>query len=237
MAATGQAGGAAGGEGAAQGQAQGEGQAQGAPGQDVSQLADLLGQQGQSLEEMRSFLASNPWAPQQQGEGEGDQGGEIDLSFLDDPALAPEALQQQMTQTIGGLVDQRAQALVAPVQQQLAEMQRAQEARDLLGEFPEMAEEATAQQVVKMAHEWASEHFPPEIAKVIAQKPATWRAVYMMGRAAESANAEQQGSGDPGAAHLESGAGAGPGQSQVDLKTMIMNGGGARGADVLNFGS
>lgn len=237
MAATGQAGGAAGGEGAAQGQAQGEGQAQ-QSGPDVSQLADLLGQQGQSLEEMRNFLASNPWAAQAQQEGEGEQGGDqIDLSFLDDPALAPEALQQQMQSQLGGLVDQRAQALVAPVQQQLAEMQRAQEARDLLGEFPEMAEEATAQQVVKMAHEWANENFPPEIARVIAQKPATWRAVYMMGRAAESANGEQQGSGDPGAAHLESGAGAGPGQAPVDLKQMIMNGGGTRGADVLNFGS
>lgn len=234
MAATGQAGGAAGGEGAAQGQAQGEGQAQ-QSGPDVSQLADLLGQQGQSLEEMRNFLASNPWAAQPQQEGEGEQGAEIDMSYLDDPTLDTAALQQQMQSQIGGLVDQRAQALVAPVEAKMAEMERRQEARDLLGEFPEMAEEATAQQVVKMAHEWANENFPPEIARVIAQKPATWRAVYMMGRAAESANGEQQGSGDPGAAHLESGAGAGPGQAPVDLKQMIMNGGGTRGADVLNF--
>jgi hypothetical protein len=51
----------------------------------------------------------------------------------------------------------------------------------------------------------------------------------MAHKAAEAANAEGEGSGDPGAATLESGNGAGPGLSPDDLVKKIASAGGLGG--------
>src|SRR5262245_271652 len=111
MAATGQA--AAGGEGQAQGQGgeavqNGSEQGQGSDlGQLVQQLVDGQQAQGQSMEEMRSFLASNPWAAQQVQEASQQQEQGLDLSFLDpqtswteDPAQLGQRLNDVISQAV-----------------------------------------------------------------------------------------------------------------------------------------
>lgn len=221
-------------------QTQGEGgeETQGAS-FDPQQLATQLGQQGETLEQMRQFLASNPWAAQQaQENGDAAQqqqtaAGDFDLSYLDDQALSPEQLQAKLADAINGAVDQRAQALVAPIAQQQAELRRDAEARDLAAEFPELATPEMANKIAGqggLAHQLAESLGTPQLAN----EPKMWRVAYMMHKAAESANAGQ-GSGDPGAAQLESGNGAGPGQTPADLKQSIMNAGHGRGSSVLNF--
>lgn len=229
MAATGQAAGGDGGQ-----QAQGEGQAQ-QTGPDLGQLAEQVGGINSSLEDMRTFLQSNPWAQQQTQEAVQEAGGdEIDLSFLDDPAMLPQDASQRLNEVLNSAIDQRAQALVAPLQQQQTEMRRDQQARDLAGEFPELADPKIAELVAGrggLAEQAAIALGQP----ALAAEPSFWRISYMAHKAAESANAEGEGSGDPGAASLESGNGAGPGLSEADVVQMVKDGGGRRGSSVLNF--
>jgi hypothetical protein len=232
MAAMGQA--AGGGEGQAQGAGQGEGQGQPQGGPDLSGLVEQIGTIASGQEEMRQFLASNPWAAQA-GQEEAESGGELDLSFLDPAANVyenPDAVAERLNQTLNGVVDQRTQAAVAPIQQQMVEMRRDQQARDLAAEFPELAEPDMAKKVAGpggLAVTLAEQLGRPELAA----EPSFWRLAYMANKAAEAANAEQ-GSGDPGAAHLESGNGAGPGLTEADLVKQIAESGG-RGSRVLDF--
>jgi hypothetical protein len=230
MSATGQ--GAQGGEGAAAA-TQGQGEGQGQQGPDLSALAATLGQQGQTLEEMRTFLAGNPWQPQATQETQQQGGDEMDLSWLDEQmAIDPAAANQRLTETIDQRVDQRAQALVAPVIQQQTEMRHNQEARDLAAEFPEIATPEMAEKLAGrggIAEQAAIALGAPHLAA----EPKFWRIAYMAHKAAESAN--QEGSGDPGAVTLESGNGASPGPTAEDLKKAIMNSGDGLGARVLNF--
>jgi hypothetical protein len=136
--------GQAGGEGAAQGQ--GEGQNGG--GEDhLAGLTQQLGQQGQALEEMRSFLQSNPWAQQQQEAAPEEGNGEIDLSWLDDPAIDQQTASARLNDVLNGAVDQRLQAMTGPMQEQMTNMRRDQAARDLAAEFPEIASPEMAQKV------------------------------------------------------------------------------------------
>src|SRR4051812_15056855 len=113
---------AAAGQGQASGGDAGQGEGQGQQGGDVGQLQGLLEAQGQSLEEMRTFLASNPWQQQSQQEGEETGNEPIDLSFLDDPALDQPTVTQRLNETLNGVVDQRAQALMAPMQERMENM-------------------------------------------------------------------------------------------------------------------
>lgn len=235
MSATGQA--ASGGDGGA---AQGEGQAQQQSGPDLNELAGRLDQHGQTLEEIRGFFQTQREQGQQQQAEPVDETPdmseflrELDQGLNLGAGTDFEAANKHLADVVGQVADQRAQALVAPIQQQLADMQHNQIAQDLVNEFPEMAEEATAKRVVGQAQQWAAENYPPEIAKVVANHPGTWRMMYMAGKAAESAN--DAGSGDSAAASLESGNGAGPGaQQQVDRVKQIMEAGG-RGKSVLDF--
>lgn len=231
MAATGQA---AGGEGAAQGQggeaAQGQQQAQGA---DLGQLSEQIGALGGGLEDMRQFLAGNPWA-QQPDQGQQQDDG-LDLSWLNpeqqSPLDDPAALSQKLNEVISGAVSQQAQALLAPIQERQEAMRRDQEARDLASEFPELATDEMAQKVAGrggLAEQLAAQLGQPGLAA----EPKFWRIAYMASKAAESAN---QGSGDTGAAHLEGGGGPGPAQmTEADLVKQIAGSGDGLGAGVLN---
>lgn len=228
MSATGQ--GAAGGDG---GQAQGEGQAQQSGGPDLSALTDTLGQLQQGQEEIRGWFEQQRQQAQQSGDPEPDV---PDLSFLDqglnlDPGIDPEAVNRQFADVVSNVADQRAQALIAPLQQQVETMQRDQLAADLVSEFPELATPEAAQRIAGkggLAEQLAESLGVPQLAG----NPLMWRVAHMMDKAAESANGS--GSTDPGAASLESGNGASPGaQPQVDLVKQIMEAGG-RGNRVLD---
>lgn len=226
MAAIGQGTGASGGDGQAQGEGQGSG--------DFSQIQGLLETQGQSLQEMQQLLQSQPWQQQQQQgrEGEQETGNEpIDLSFLDDPTIDQSTASERLNQVLNGVVDARVQALQAPVVEQQTQMRRDLAARDLAGEFPELADEKMANLVAGqggLAERAAAMLGQPQLAA----EPSFWRLAYMAHKAAEAAN--QEGSGDPGAASLESGGGAGPApMSQEDRVKQIMGAGG-RGSSVLD---
>lgn len=241
MAATGQA---ASGEG--QGQQQGGEAAQNggqqAQGPDLSQLGEQIGTLGSGLEEMRQFLQSNPWAAQQTEAGQAEDEG-LDLSWLNpeqqSPLDDPAALSQRLNEVINGAVDQRAQALIAPHVEKQEAMRRNMEARDLAGEFPELGTPEMAEKVAgrgglaeAFAREVAESVGQPQLAAMLAAEPRVWRLAYMAHKAGESAN---QGSGDPGAAHLEGGGGPGPAQlSGADLVKQIANSGDGLGAGVLN---
>ena len=232
-----------GGEAAQDGNGQQGGEAAQAP--DLSSLTEQLGQVASGQEELRQFLASQPW---QQQEAEAQQQEpeeppiEADLSFLDpgDPNYDPEQVSQRLTSLVGQLVnhgvEQGIQQHVAPLREQQAEMRREAEAERLVGEFPELADTDTANEVVNASRQYAAVLGVPQLG----DEPAFWRIMYAAGRAFDAAR--EEGSGDPGAAHLEGGGGANPGASQADQEAAnkarvdaLLGGGGKRGASVLNF--
>lgn len=208
------------GDGTAQGNGNnGDGQQAGGPdfGAFTQQLESLSSSQNETREALQGI---SEWVASQQQDGQEEQGGEpeLDLSFLGDEAnyaMDPEQLQSQLGNVINQAVQQQVQSLMGPQQQQLAEMRMEQQARDLVGEFPELGQEDTAKQVVGLAAQIADQNFPPEVAKVLNNSPAWWRQVYLAGRGVEAANTE--GADAPAAAHLEGGGGAAPaGGSQAN---------------------
>jgi hypothetical protein len=226
MSAPGQAaGGDAGGD---NGQAQGEAQ-----GPDLSGMVDQIGQIASGQEEMRQYLASNPWQAQEPAAEEAQDEG-LDLSWMDpqNPVYEdPAAVAQRLNDQISGAVEQRVQALTDPMREQMAEMRRDQQARDLAAEFPEIATDEMAQQIAGpggLAAQMADQLGQPGLAA----EPSFWRLVYMAHKQAEQAN---NGSDGPGAASLESAGGPGPAQqSNEDIVKGIMESGG-QGSKVLNF--
>jgi hypothetical protein len=231
------------GQGAGGANGQGDGQQQGGEGADsgpdFAAMQQALSSQGETLESMRDFLQSAPWQDIQQAQGQeapqqDDPFGELDLGILDPDVAAgmdPQQFSQQLSQTISQaaeqIADRQVEQRVGPVEQQLAEMQRQQDVASLVGEFPEIAEEDTAKQVLQAAGQLAEQMGQPELG----QNPKFWRVVYMAGRAADAAAEEQ---GDISApVGLESGAGATPGGGGGDLGDQIV---GARaGRGVLPF--
>lgn len=193
-----------------------------------SQLEQIVGGQ----DELRQLLASEPWrqpAEQQPAEPEQQQQpAEVDLSFLDpaDPAYDPDQMGERLTSAFAQYMEQSQQQALAPIQQQMTEMRQEAELRDLLGEFPEIAE--NSEEIVRAAHEYASALNMPQAAN----EAGFLRLVFLAGRAIDAA--QNEGSGDPGAAHLEGGGGANPGASQVDPVQAILKPGGKRGASVLD---
>jgi hypothetical protein len=250
---TGAAAGAAAGGDAGQGEGQQQGGEGAGTGPDFAALQSMLDSQGQQLGEMREFLQSNPWAEiQQAGQdgGEQDFGPELDLGFLDpavaatmDPDQLSAKLGEQMQAAARSEAEKLVQAQVAPLQQQIAEQQRSQEINALVGEFPELNEAETAQQVLGAAGQLAEQLAPglatslglhgqeQQIAQALASSPGFWRSTYMAGRAADAA--QEEGGNVPAPATLESGAGATPGGGQGDLGDQII--GARRGASVLPY--
>lgn len=215
--------------------AAGNGQAQG-DGGEAQQGPDLAGITSQlealtgGHEELRQLLQSAPWAQAEtQAAEEADPG--LDLSFLQeyqDPAADPQNLAEQLQPAIEQLVQQRLQAAIGPVQQQVEQQRIQSEAEALVGEFPEMGDPEKAQQVVALARELAEELGQPQLAN----EPKFWRQAYMVGRAVDQTNNE--GRNVPNAAHLEGGGGATPAGSQVDPGDLIVQAG-RGGSSVLPF--
>jgi hypothetical protein len=202
---------------------------------DFGALSEQLQQLAGGQEELRQFLATNPWQAQetqQQQQEQAPASPEVDLSWLDpaDPGYDPEQMSQRLTETFGQYVQQATEQATAPVMEQMQDMQREQAAERLVNEFPDLRNEETANEVVRASHEYASALGMPQLGN----DPGFWRLVYLSGRAIDAA--QQEGSGDPGAAHLEGGGGAIPGGPQVDTRAdEIMNAGGKRGASVLPY--
>jgi hypothetical protein len=232
--------GAAAGTGTGGDAGQGTGE-QGQPGEggpDINQLAAALGRQEATQQEMYDFLRQNfqpgepgttPEAQPQTPETE-----PLDLSFLnmDDPSFDPSQMAQQLGQLIESTVEQRVQAgiqsAVQPLQGDVASMRREQEAAALVGEFPELGEAETSQEVLRVAGQLAEASGHPELAG----EPWFWRLSYMAGRAADAAQEE---SGEvPAPAHLESGAGATPAGRGAGMTAEDIVGA-KRGASVLPF--
>jgi len=203
---------------AQQGEGGGEAQ-QGAP--DFAALQSTLEQQGQSLEELRGFLQSNPWQAQEAQE----QGGEEspvegpDLGFLEtgDP-YADQQLAQGLQNLIQSQTQQQVQQVVGPLQERLQTFERMDAARELVGEFPELNDPQHAQRIMGMSREYAEMMNRPDLA----DEPQMWRLMHLANAAMVAAKEEQEQSP---AAHLEGGGGPGAGQqSQVDLGDLIVNG-------------
>jgi hypothetical protein len=221
---------------AAGGDAGGEGQAQGF---DAAALQQQLQQTAGGVDELRQqfgqFIESAPWQPQETAEAEPEP--ELDLSMLDsglyDPGYGEQdraQAQQQMAAQIQEAIDRRVQQALGPQQERIAEMQREQEARDLIAMHPELQDPEIAQQVVRDAQEVAHEMGQPELG----MNPKFWRIVYQAQRATQTANDEGNGADAPRAAHLEGGGGAGPaGGGQVDIADQIL--GARKGSSVLPF--
>lgn len=224
-----------GGDAAQQGQGQNGGGGEGGEAQqgqpDFAALSTQLESLAGGQEEMRQFLASNPWQAQEAQEQQEQGAPEVDLSWLDpaDPGYDPEQMSQRMTEAFGQYVQQATQQATAPVMERMQEMQREQAAERLVGEFPDLQQSEVAQEVVRASHEYAGALGMPQLGN----DPGFWRLVYLSGRAIDAA--QQEGSGDPGAAHLEGGGGAISGTSQVDPADEIMNAGGKKGSGVLPF--
>jgi hypothetical protein len=230
MSATGQ--GTAGGDAAQaqQGQVQGggtEGQQQG--GADFSQALEILQQQGAGQEEMRQQLqqlAQMFQTQQEQGQAE----ESIDFSFLDpsEPTYDPEQVAQRLQGLVEQTAEQRAQDLVSqhidPLRSELSEVRQAQAINDFAAEFPDVGENPEA--FVDLASKAAEQIGRPDLAENV----GFWRIVRLAAAGAEAA--QDQGSEQPNAAHLEGGGGATPaGGSQVDLGDMIVNA--KRGGDAM----
>lgn len=236
MAATGQAAAAA---GDGQGQAQG-GDAAAASGFDAQALQAQLQTTSTGVDELRQqfgqFIESAPWQAQQQtddGQQQQQTGADIDLSFLDDPTLDNAGLQQQMASMIQTAAQAQIAQELGPVKEAQAQMRREQQARDLIGEYPEFQDAKIAERIAGpkgLAVQLAQDLGMPQLAV----EPTFWRLVHMADRGAASANAET-GAESPTAAHLEGSGGANPGGAgQVDLASQIMNAGGG-GKSVLPF--
>lgn len=204
------AGAASNGGDAGQGEAQ---QGEQAGGPDVSALAEQLGQMSEGQEQMRQFLMSQPWSAQQAQEGGEDAGGEpegLDLSALDDMGYDRDAA-QALADTIERQWQQREQSLrsefderLNTVDNRISERERLEAMQDLVAEFPDMAKPEVARDIVSQAQTLAEANgWSPELGA----DPRFWRMNY----AAQEffrLMAEEEGSEQPEAAHLEGGAGA-----------------------------
>lgn len=210
----------AGGQAAAQ---QGDGGQQGAEGQaaqggpDLAQLAETLQSLQGGQEELRQFLAGQPWQQQEAGtpgpEAQPQQ-EQIDWSFLDpeDPGFDPQAMAHRLAGVIDQTMASREQAFmqqhVAPLNERLETERINREAQNLVDDFPELADQKVAGEVVSTARQIAESYGQP----ALANEPWFWRMTYQAGRAAQQA--QDEGAETPEAAHLEGGAGARPGAHQ-----------------------
>lgn len=217
-----------GGEGEGQGEAQ---QQQAQP--DFSAMMSQLEQLSGSHEEMRQHLLSNPWqAPEQEAE---EQGPSVDLQQLHELGLATgdDDMDRQTADGLAHLMeqiaDQKADQKAGIALQQIEELKQEMEFERLANEFPELRDKETADEAVSNAHLYAQGIGSPELAS----KAGFVRLVHVAMQAFEAA--QNEGSGDPGVAHIEGGGGAVSGGSQPDPADEIMNAGGKKGSSVLPF--
>lgn len=220
----GAASGATGGDAAGNGQGEGDAGQQSGP--DLSALAETVGGTNESVEQMRQILLSEPWRQQEQQQEQEEPGAEpLDLSFLDDVTGDQEAATQladvieRQWQQREAALQQRFDQRLAQQDERLNEREQIEHMRDLVGEFPDMADPKIATAIVQQANELASANGWPE---QMASDPRFWRITYLAQQAIDAA--QEEGSEQPSAAHLEGGAGATGAQAQQrgdDFRQML----------------
>jgi hypothetical protein len=229
----------AGGDVARQGAQEAQQNGQGQP--DFSALSQQLEQLAGSQEEMRQFLASNPWQGQSEGGGdagaEGDDFGDGDLEgFADDEFGDPtEAIAGEMADAFLGVTEQAvapvAQAL-SETRQELNDFRQAVDYERLAHELPELADPEVAEDAISYAHQIAQALGVPQLGS----NPQMVRLVYLAHRALQTAQ-EEGAEPAPDPAHVEGGGGAVAGKSSGSAADQIMSPPGKRGASVLPFNS
>jgi hypothetical protein len=223
------------------GQSNGEAQAQQGP--DVGAINEQLQALSGGFEEMRDFLQSNPWQqPADDGAGAEPepQQPHIDPDALTEYTYGDDEAARTLASVIENQWQQRENALrqefqreLGNVSERVSERERLEQMRDLVDEFPDMANEDVARPIVQQAHELVAANGWPQ---QMATDPSFWRVVY----AAQQAFAmhESEGRDGPAAAHLEGGSGgagaASPQQRGEDLVKQIVSANGG-GAGVLPF--
>lgn len=235
-AAAGQAAPAAG-DAPAAGEQQGEqGQQQEAQVPDYEAMQAELAQLGPSLDEIRSSLAAlQPTAAAgADGQQAAGQQAQPDLSYLDpaSPDYNPRQAGEKMLEIIAQQNKTAIQEAVAPLQSELSQTRQQLAAQELVAEFPDLADEKVAQQVLTASRQWVAAAGLPESA---AQNPQVWRSVYLMSVAAEL-QAKEKDNPAAAAATLEGAGGASPaGASAGAAMTADDILGSQRGRSVLPF--
>lgn len=223
---------AAGAADGAQQEAGGQAGADGAGAPDFAGMAATLQQLEAGQQQLRDFLTSAPWqsAESDGAAGDGADGEQIDLSFLDDPMLNSDQVGEQLQAMIG----KAAEAHTAQLAEQLKGLQDsvkedrvAREADALVAEFPDIGDEKVAQQVMQTARQLAEDLGHPELAN----EPRFWRMAYLNGAAIRAA--KDEGGETPAAAHLESSTGARPASAAGDPADAIL--GVRKGSSLLPF--
>lgn len=201
-------------------------------------IRDAMAPFAQGQSELLDFLRSGQQAGGEEAQQEGEP--EIDLSWLDslgEPGaqLDPQALQQGLMESLGPVIEQKAQQLVdqriGPMSETLSNMERETHMERLVDEFPDMGDQEIAGQVVSTAHQLVQgNQWPQEVA----QDPRFWRLIFMAGRGAETAQEEQEGGEESLPALLggASGSGSGGGEQQHPGDAIVTA---RRGRGVLPF--
>jgi hypothetical protein len=206
------------------GQSNGEAQAQQGP--DVGAINEQLQALSGGFEEMRNFLQSNPWQqPADDGAGAEPepQQPHIDPDALTEYTYGDDEAARTLASVIENQWQQRENALrqefqreLGNVSERVSERERLEQMRDLVDEFPDMANEDVARPIVQQAHELVAANGWPQ----------------------QMATDESEGRDGPAAAHLEGGSGgagaASPQQRGEDLVKQIVSANGG-GAGVLPF--
>lgn len=191
-------------------------------GPDLAALASQMEQFAGGQEELRNSLQALQQAlpPQEAEQPQADE--PLDLSFLDDPGVDPEAQQEALRNAFAQVAQQTAEQATAPLREQITDLKLQRDAQALVDEFPEFADPEVAQGVLKASEDYAQLLGQPDLAG----QPAFWRIMFAAGRAFDQSKTE----GDqPDAAHLEGGSGAQPGGSGEDHADLIKQIIGARG--------
>lgn len=211
------------------GQAQGEANGQAQQGPDLNALAEQLNGQNASLEQMREFLQSQPWSPQEQQQEAApeSEAPNFDLSGLENAGYTEDEIGQisnSLAEQVQAEVSRQVQAQIKPLDDRLTEREFAEKAYNVASKYPELQKP----EVVKEVQEAAEAYFTAnDLPLDWLHEPAAIGLMYaaMRGHALEA----DEGSEQPAAAHLEGGAGA-SGASQASegdqWKQMLESSGG-----------
>lgn len=185
------------------------------------QFNQAMTQNAEQLREMLPQVLQEYLPQQQQGqEGEPEAEPDFDLSFLEDSGYDPAETAERLAQGFDQRMEQAIKQATEPLQQQIQEQQYAREAEALVAEIPELAEPEVQQEVLGLARDMIDNNGWPQD---LLHDPKFWRVAYFARQTANAAN--QEGSEQPSAAHLEGGGGATPASAQVDHAQLIVDAG------------
>lgn len=138
---------------------------------------------------------------------------------------------QQARQVLDRMVEQKANEMLSPIAQEIAELRAERAGERLMEKYPEFRDTAKAEAAVQGAFDLAMQmtRGNEELSEWLAQQPQLIETAYLAEKARERAADEQSGDSE-GEVELESAGAARPGQADPDdqLSQAIMNAGGER---------